>query len=228
MTGGRAIFWIFGARFGIMAPMNLWLRCLISVSLVPLLGGCVQRTVTNTQSKISFGTGWAEQTGDVDKIRDKWASGFEIKDGMAVATDPKKNLQAKNLTLNTLQSKSFAVTGTSPIPGKTFKTGNFGQTPAFQTSTASESQKAFGTNAAELGNQQVKTGLFGSGQRKYSTKAAREAGDQYTSGKKSAGESSAKATPAHADLVLDQGRLKEDPSSLTEDQVRDLLHPGHR
>ena len=208
--------------------MSFWVRSLVGVSLVLGLGGCVQRTVTSTQSKISFGQGWAEQTGDADKIRDKWASGFEIKDGIAVATDPKKNLEAKTLTLNTLQNKSFAVSGTSPIPGKTFKTGSFGQTPAFQTATASESQKSFSTSTAEESSKKLKTGIFGGSERKFATKAARESDDAFTGSKKAARESSAKSTPARTDVVLDQGRLKENPSSLTEEQVRDILHPGHR
>jgi hypothetical protein len=40
---------------------------------------------------MDFGEAWSQQTGDDKKIKEKYASGFEIKDGRAVATGDKKN-----------------------------------------------------------------------------------------------------------------------------------------
>ncbi len=50
-----------------------------------LLSGCeTQRTVKTTQSRMSFGEQWSQQVGDVDKMKEKFAGGFEIRDGRAV------------------------------------------------------------------------------------------------------------------------------------------------
>ncbi|MEM1297229.1 MAG: hypothetical protein AAGH89_17825 [Verrucomicrobiota bacterium] len=51
-----------------------------------LLASCeTERTVLRTESRMTFGDQWSQQLGDVDGLKEKFASGFEIRDGRAVA-----------------------------------------------------------------------------------------------------------------------------------------------
>tara|TARA_R110002096_G_scaffold316010_10_gene510371 strand:+ start:24453 stop:25211 length:759 start_codon:yes stop_codon:yes gene_type:complete len=61
-----------------------------------LLSGCeTQRTVLKTESRMSFGDQWSQQLGDVDGLKDKFASGFEIRDGRAVVAGEKEERSSR-------------------------------------------------------------------------------------------------------------------------------------
>lgn len=75
-----------------MGAVTNWRQILVSCVGMAILGGCeAQRTVLHTESRMGFGDSWAEQIGDEKKMKEKYASGFEIKDGRAVATGSKQN-----------------------------------------------------------------------------------------------------------------------------------------
>ncbi len=76
---------------------------LIPVSAL-LLAGCeTERTVLSTESRMSFGDQWRGHAGDVDELKEKFAGGFEIRDGRAVvAGEPEKRSRRdkRSRTLN--------------------------------------------------------------------------------------------------------------------------------
>ncbi len=89
-----------------------------------LLSACQsQRTVTHTESKMGFGDGWQSQLGDEKKIKEKYASGFEIKDGRAVATGNRPNpFEKKEFSTGEFSTKS-AADGTKEFSKKGFGSG---------------------------------------------------------------------------------------------------------
>lgn len=204
-------------------------RILVAGASLILLGGCMQRTVTHTDSRISFGEGWAQEVGDVDKIKEKFSSGFEIKDGVAVASGGQGNITGKTYPLKNLEVENLSLNQGARETGKSFQTLSlFKGVSAFKTSEARESRSAFAANSAQGFDQEFATGSADVSGKAYESdgQAARESKLDFFGSKRAARESSARSTQARADVVLDAGRLKETPSSLSEQQVRDILHPG--
>jgi len=90
------------------------LRFLALMGGLAILCGCEsQRTVTHTESKIDFGQAWSQQVGDEKKMKEKYASGFEIRDGRAVASGEKENpfAEKKEFSTGDYEKKQFAEDG---------------------------------------------------------------------------------------------------------------------
>jgi hypothetical protein len=119
------------------------MRLLGAVGVLALLVSCAsQRTVTHTESRIGFGDGWAGQLGDEKKIKEKYASGFEIKDGRAVATGDRPNpFEKKEFSTGEFEARK------SGDDQKEFSTGNF-----------ESNQKAFETRKFSKGTPARETG----------------------------------------------------------------------
>lgn len=214
--------------------MTGFVRFFLPICTLLSLSGCMQRTVTETGSRISFSNGWSSQLGDTDEIKKRFASGFEIKDGLAVAAGETKGFDPKTLQMKSIQQKTFELKGTVPDAKKPFAgTSAFSQTPEFKTSTLQAPLKEFPTGSARGidMNKVVPTEISAANGKPFpgSSKVAREGGlREFFGGNRSARENAARTTAARADLVQDErsGRLVPVESSLTEAQVRDILHPG--
>jgi hypothetical protein len=100
-----------------------------------VLCGCqAQRTVTHTESRMDFGQAWSQQVGDEKKMKEKYASGFEVKDGRAVATGDKKPPfdDKKQFATGDFATKKFGEDGKS-VSKKAFNGGKSFETKAFDT-----------------------------------------------------------------------------------------------
>lgn len=214
------------------ASMMSLLRCFRVFGLAFLLGGCVERTVTSTESHMGFAQGWAQQAGDTDKIRKKFSSGFEIKNGVAVASNGKKDMEPKAMTPKTIETKDYNPGGKNMDTGKTFATSMFNRTPELKTSTVKDEKKMFATHSADGMDKEFATKDARENGKNFqgASKAAREDKREFFGGKRAAREDSVKITPARADVVLEKstGVLKRDPAALSEEQVRDILNPGSK
>jgi hypothetical protein len=119
-----------------MATVRTLIRFFGGACALALLLSCeTERTVTHTESRMGFGEGWSGQLGDEKKIKEKYASGFEIKDGRAVATGERPN----------------------PFEKKEFATG------AFQTRDAGDQRKQFATKEFGADQKAFQTRKFDQG-----------------------------------------------------------------
>ncbi len=78
-----------------------------------VLSGCAsERTVLSTDSRVSFTEGWSSQLGDEKKMKEKYASGFEIKEGRAVATGDKPSpFEGKEFSKTEFRREAFSGSG---------------------------------------------------------------------------------------------------------------------
>jgi len=107
-------------------------RAVVWLGGLVLLAGCAaERTVLRTESRMGFGEAWSQQLGDEAKIKEKYASGFEIKEGRAVATGEKTApFEKKEFAAETLEREPFAGAGRDvdrkPFSGtREYKTGDY-------------------------------------------------------------------------------------------------------
>jgi len=190
---------------------------------------CTQREVIGTkQSSYSFGQQWAGQTGDVDKMESKFASGFEIKDGRAVSAGNSKEPFAKEeFAFKNLDKKGYRDGGKDsnlkkPLFGgdKKFKVKNFDSgNPARESGSVSP----YATADANL-DKQFKTKEYGQRDKSFNTPDARE-GDKlfgFAGGDRDAAMGT-DAPRAQAKQTMDQ---EGNTMDMTVDEVRRLLNPG--
>jgi hypothetical protein len=192
-----------------------------------------QRTVTHTESKIGFGDGWQSQLGDEKKMKEKYASGFEIKDGRAVATGDRPN----------------------PFEKKEFSTGEFGTNSAgdskkeYSKKEFGSEQKAFETKSFSKGSPAREAGSRSIWERKNAPssddefgtqewaeaarefggpQAAREHGSKFRFTGRHGRESSVSATAQRVELDTSNPQAATPGSAvgtLSVDDVRKMLNP---
>jgi len=205
----------------------------IALLVLPFLfGSCMQRTVTRAESRYAFSEGWSSQLGDEKKLKKKFASGFEIKDGQAVATNERKlGLILEDLDQPAYETHSYEDSDKTSFLKKKFAgTRKFRDVDTFETSEAPEgTQTFFGANRqAREADQAFSTPRSSLADRMFGRRkdTAPEESKKYWDASRAAPEDSASTTNATVSLAQDDsGRLVPTESSLSEQQVRDLLHP---
>jgi len=201
----------------------------IPLFLVLPLSSCTQRTVLESKQSYSIsGNQWGGQVGDEDKLREKFAGGFEItKDGQAIATGNKKNpFEGKEFEIKEFDSgtaaKEFSTgsqddkkmfSGLRDFKEKAFNTGK----PASESSLTS----SYATRESGMQGQGFETNEWNRATERYRTSKAADS-DKVFFGPKNANEQNsrsvnAKVTASSTDLMNN--------GNLTVDDVRKLLHP---
>ena len=200
-----------------------------------ILCGCeAQRTVTHTESKIDFGQAWSQQLGDDKKMKEKYASGFEIRNGRAVATGDKKNPfeDKKEFATGDYDKKEFA------DGGKEVSKEEYGGNKRYETkgydrgSPARETGKRSFLERKDAGiDDEFATSEWAQAARSYEPgDKAREQGKRFGLPGGGRGEApiSSRAKRINVDsspsTPIGEGGLSG-ASSMSVDQVREMLNP---
>jgi hypothetical protein len=205
------------------------------VVVAGMVAGCAaERTVLRTESRMGFSEAWSHQLGDEAKIKEKYASGFEIKDGRAVATGEKEApFEKKAFATETLARESYEGTGRD-VERRMFSGKREYRTEEFDTgASARETRSAsrWQGRQAPLGETAYPTASWQDGGRAAETGTAPEGGKRFRlpgSGN----------NPREAPLVAGKERYGIDVSggtplpagggggtALSVDEVRSLLSP---
>ncbi|MEO0448285.1 MAG: hypothetical protein AAF191_19645 [Verrucomicrobiota bacterium] len=193
---------------------------LVPVCTLLVFSGCVERTVTQTQSSISFSDGPSSPIGDQKKMLDRWYSG-----------NKQLGIESDRFEVNSLNSTNQRVNGKKNQPLKTFEgTKLFEGTKEYATTNASEQKKrSLWDRSSFDGQKEFKTGSSSFDQQSFSdgSKRAYGSGNTYADGNSLSQESQQRVTSADTTLTIDdRGRTSRLPhSKMTEDEVRNLLNP---